>query len=261
MSAHNVCNGSIVMKKIIIVSVVICALTAIVLSIFFINNSKKDYPQNEFSQKNYPQNECSKKIGKYMVSEEISGFARLTEENKIEIYVDRNIELDTDIKVTTTTINKLISQVEDPYLCSIRIEKYNGSGGPHRDSIVIANYTPKDLQPYVAPPYQLLEPDIKEARSRSEDFYYVFANFLPSDVIDSSMPEIKHITISLFHTFYQNKIIDVSKDFEFLKYFPNLESIKIIHTKNGDRSFENSDENIEQLKKITPENCVIEIEE
>ena len=238
------------MKKIIIASVLLCVLIAIVLSIFFIN-----HPKN-----NYPQNECSKKIGKYMVKEGISGIARMTEENKIEIYVDRNTELDTNTKVDTDTIYQLISQVEDPYLCSIRIDKDHHSGIPHIDRIVIANYTPKGTQPLVAP-NQLLEPDKTEARSRSEDFYYLYTNYFPNGIIDSSMPEIKHITISIFYTFYGRDTIDVSKDFEFLKYFPNLEHIKIIHTENGNRSFENSEENIEQLKEITPENCVIEIEE
>lgn len=241
------------MKKIIIVLALFCSLIAIALGIFFINKFKTN-PINR-----YPQNECSKKICINMDSEGISGFARLTEENKIEIYVDRNTELDTNTKVDTTIINKLISQVEAPYLCSIRIDKNHHSGIPHIDRIVIANYTPKDLQPYVAP-NQLSESDITEQNSHSEHFYYLFTNFFPNDVIDSSMPEITNLTISIYYTFYGRYTIDVSKDFEFLKYLPNLEHMKIIHTENGDCSFENSDENIEQLKKITPEGCIIEIE-
>lgn len=242
------------MKKIIIVLVSLCSLIAIVWGIFFLNHSKTTDLTNTDPTINYPQNECSKKICKSMVSEGISGFARLTEENKIEIYVDGSIEVD------TTTINQLIPQVEDPYLCSIRIDKDNGMGIPHVNSIVIANYTPKDIPPRIAPPYQLSESDITEKNSHSEHFYFLFVNYFPNNVINSSMPEITHLTIAMYNIFYETYPIDINNDFAFLEYLPNLEYLKIIQTENGDRSFENSYENIEQLKNITPEGCVIEIE-
>lgn len=242
------------MKKIIVALVLLCALIAIVFSIFFFNHSKTTDSTNTDPTIKYPQNECSKKICKSIVSEGISGFARLTEENKIEIYIDGSTEVD------TTTINQLIPQVEEPYLCDIRIDKDNGIGIPHLDSIVITNYMPKDLQPHIAPPYQLSESDITEQNSHKEHFYYLFTNYFPNSVINSSMSEITQLTIAMYNIFYETYPIDINNDFAFLEYLPNLEYLKIIQTENGDLSFENSDENIEQLKNITPEGCVIEIE-
>ena len=242
------------MKKIIIALVLLCALIAIVCGIFFLNHSKTADSEINNSEIKYPQNECSKKIWENMVSDGISGHARLTEENKIEIYIDGSTEVD------TTTINQLIPQVEDPYLCGIRIDKDNGMGIPHVNRIVIANYTPKDIPPGSPPPYQLSESDITEKNSHSEHFYFLFVNYFPNNVINSSMPEITHLTIAMYNIFYETYPIDIKNDFAFLEYLPNLEYLKIIQTECGNLNFENSDENIEQLKNITPEGCVIEIE-